>query len=250
MYCRWLSKLLFVWLNPMLNVGYTRPLQKDGGQPLLLVNQTLLAYNAYTDLWQLPENLLTAQLSAELERNFFARVAPEKRPRIYRETDQLKDDISESLKPTSSSKSSQGDVEKQSPNDTDASESHKTSSAAKAKEDSKYDGSLLRALNTTFFWRWWIAGALKLASDTLKTTTPLITQLLLTWLTEAYVYQKLSDAQKASGTIGKPRGIVITCLLPYTDELKPIIGLRYRPCIWHFRYARFAFYSFSIDLVC
>ena len=46
-----------------------------------------------------------------------------------------------------------------------------------------------------------------LSTDTLNTTTPLISKLLLTWLTEAYVYHRLTDEEKASGILAKPRGI-------------------------------------------
>lgn len=46
-----------------------------------------------------------------------------------------------------------------------------------------------------------------LSIDTLNTTTPLVSKLLLTWLTEAYVYHRLTDEETASGILGKPRGI-------------------------------------------
>lgn len=48
---------------------------------------------------------------------------------------------------------------------------------------------------------------LVLSIDTLNTTTPLVSKLLLTWLTEAYVYHRLTDEEIASGILGKPRGI-------------------------------------------
>lgn len=40
---------------------------------------------------------------------------------------------------------------------------------SKSKSKPKYDASLIKALHTTFFWRWWIAGALKLASGAFET---------------------------------------------------------------------------------
>ena len=43
------------------------------------------------------------------------------------------------------------------------------------------------------------------ASDTLRTTTPLLNQVLLTWLADSYFYSKLSDTERT--TISKPRGI-------------------------------------------
>ncbi|KAG6877944.1 hypothetical protein C0993_001802 [Termitomyces sp. T159_Od127] len=71
----------------------------------------------------------------------------------------------------------------------------------------KHDSSLFKALHATFFKRIWTAGALHLCSDTLKTTTPLLNKVLLTWLTNSYIYYRLSDEQKASGIIEKPQGI-------------------------------------------
>lgn len=43
--------------------------------------------------------------------------------------------------------------------------------------------------------------------DTLRTTTPLLNKVILTWLAESYVYYSLSDQEKASGVISKPKGI-------------------------------------------
>jgi hypothetical protein len=51
-----------------------------------------------------------------------------------------------------------------------------------------YDKSLLKALHATFWIRWWSAGLLSLCSNTLKTTAPLVNKLLLTWLSQAYVF--------------------------------------------------------------
>jgi ATP-binding cassette, subfamily C (CFTR/MRP), member 1 len=86
-----------------------------------------------------------------------------------------------------------------------------------------YDESLPKALHETFFYRWWLAGFLKLASgkllsrterinsyfvlDTLKTTTPLVTKVLLIWLEESYVYHRLTPAEKAAAQFKKPKGI-------------------------------------------
>lgn len=56
-------------------------------------------------------------------------------------------------------------------------------------------------------FRWWTAGVLKLIADTLKTTTPLITKALLTWLTDAYAWNRLSAAEQAESGLTKPRGI-------------------------------------------
>ncbi|THG96760.1 hypothetical protein EW026_g5132 [Hermanssonia centrifuga] len=63
------------------------------------------------------------------------------------------------------------------------------------------------ALHNTFFWRWWIAGALKLFSDTLKTTTPLVNKVILTWLSASFAYYKLGPEAAAAEGITQPQGI-------------------------------------------
>lgn len=44
-------------------------------------------------------------------------------------------------------------------------------------------------------------------TDTLKTTTPLLNKVILTWLANSYIYHRLSDEEKASGIVPKPKGI-------------------------------------------
>ncbi|KAF4584938.1 hypothetical protein EYR40_001764 [Pleurotus pulmonarius] len=73
----------------------------------------------------------------------------------------------------------------------------------------KYDSSLFKSLHTAFFYRWWIAGIFYLSADTLRTTTPLVTKVLLNWLTESYE-SHLADKVKgpsASVAVPQPRGI-------------------------------------------
>ncbi|KAF9019789.1 multidrug resistance-associated ABC transporter [Hymenopellis radicata] len=156
----WLSRLLFNWLGSFLNVGFTRPLEKD-------------------DLWELPNSFLTSSLADEIEVNFYSRCPPEDRPASLR---------------------------------------HKIPDSLHEKRDDetrkdaflrplKYDKSLPKALHQTFFFRFWASGILKLFGDTLKTTTPLVTKVLLTWLTDSYIWWRLSDEQRASGIIPQPQGI-------------------------------------------
>ena len=92
----------------------------------------------------------------------------------------------------------------------------------------KYDQSLFKAIIKTFFFQIWTAGLLKLLSgksqdsnlflsitlkavpDTLKTTTPLLTKVLLTWLSDSYVYFRLTDAERtvaATQGLSKPQGL-------------------------------------------
>ena len=46
--------------------------------------------------------------------------------------------------------------------------------------------------------------------DTLNTTTPLLTEVLLTWLTDSFAYFKLTDAERAAAAargLLKPQGL-------------------------------------------
>lgn len=46
--------------------------------------------------------------------------------------------------------------------------------------------------------------------DTLRTTTPLLNKIILTWLTESYIYFRLSDTERTAATAAgfpKLRGI-------------------------------------------
>ncbi|GJE92383.1 multidrug resistance-associated ABC transporter [Phanerochaete sordida] len=190
------SKLVFGWLDSFLGVGFTRPLQKD-------------------DLWELPRQKQTNTLSDEIERNFYARCAPETRPLEFRDVDAhapstarsstTVDEDDAHAKPEKLAE----DAEKVQPElERGGVAPHKKGPrGGKAQAQPKYDASLIRALHTTFFWRWWIAGALKLASDTLKTTTPLLNKVLLTWLTNSFIYHKVGPAVAAAEGITKPRGI-------------------------------------------
>ncbi|KAL4252214.1 ATP-binding cassette transporter C [Abortiporus biennis] len=160
-----LSRLVFSWLAPFLNVGFSRPLEKE-------------------DLWQLPNGRLTSNLSNTLEANFYKRCPPDRRPASYTCPEATVDD-DETLGPNGS----QSRTEK------------------KSKKKEKYDSSLLMATHQTFLVPWWTAGALKLAADTLKTTTPLLNKVLLTWLTTSFVYYHATAEQIAEGTVEKPHGI-------------------------------------------
>lgn len=122
------------------------------------------------DLWELPKERHTDSLTEEIERNFYARCPPEQRPKELRPqdpedtrhsvpqpkkhresgTDTLADDEIVDEKPRPSmEKTVDGAV-------------HLIKNDASTKSKPKYDSSLAKALHKTFFWRWWISGALKL----------------------------------------------------------------------------------------
>lgn len=198
MFCRPFSKLLFNWLNPFLAVGFSRPLEKDGLTPTPLLGirtlmQTIICANS-ADLWHLPHARLTNTLTTAVEANFFGALPPSKQPPHLRKSREL---TKAGLAGSSSVSSdhamlkdpkNEKDVEK-----TDGSDSKDSSSrepelgyedekktrswfkrapqdklpeTKKAVNPDKIDHSLIKALNTTFFWRWWLAGILKLIGGT------------------------------------------------------------------------------------
>lgn len=196
----YLSQLIFAWLDPFLGVGFSRPLEKD-------------------DLWELPVKRLTATLANRVEDNFYARCPPEKRPPHYRTSVPTSAEASES-EPSSRSSHDQtviddekgepaSDAQKETTPDSqiEPKSSPKTSGKGKSKGQPKYDSSLLKALHTTFFYRWWGAGLFKLFSDTLKTTTPLLNKVLLTWLTNSYLWYRTKPEDRAGLGISQPQGI-------------------------------------------
>lgn len=48
---------------------------------------------------------------------------------------------------------------------------------------------------------------MSITSDTLKTVSPLVNKVILTWLTNSYVYYKAGPAAAAAAGIAKPQGI-------------------------------------------
>ena len=167
------------------------------------------------DLWELPQPRLTNTITADVERNFYSRCPSNKRPAFIH---LLSSDVPLSdseLGKTESISEGKGDK----PGDVEPSKTEETTK--------KYDESLFKALHHTFFKRIWVSGFLLVISgkrkkklyfgmywffvtfayttDTLRTTTPLLNQVILTWLADSYVYFRLSDTERTA--IPKPRGI-------------------------------------------
>ncbi|KAJ7890947.1 multidrug resistance-associated ABC transporter [Mycena olivaceomarginata] len=159
------SRLVFAWLNPILSVGFTRPLEAN-------------------DLWSLPPERLTDAMAQKLQDNFYARCPPEKRPLYVQD-------------PGTSSEPSVSDVKQET----------KSDDPKAKKQKSPYDSSLGKALHVTFFTPFWTAGVLLLIAEALRTTAPLVNQILLTWLVDSYVYVRLTDEERQAFNIGKPRDI-------------------------------------------
>ncbi|PCH38966.1 ATP-dependent bile acid permease [Wolfiporia cocos MD-104 SS10] len=198
-----LSKLVFSWLDPFLQVGFSRPLQKE-------------------DLWQLPHDELTVSLTDVVERNFYARCPPEKRPRFLKEESNFKDKrsslastpsmtVEDEKKRFDEEKNVAGTSNGLNIDEKTAAEPELANSEQKhtahSTDSKKYDESLIKALHSTFFRKWWLAGILTALGNTLNTTTPLLTKVLLNWLTVSYEYWKLSEAERIEFGIAKPRGI-------------------------------------------
>ncbi|KAI0087238.1 multidrug resistance-associated ABC transporter [Irpex rosettiformis] len=200
-----LSRVLFTWLDSILRVGFSRPLQKE-------------------DLWELPHALLTESLCTELEHNFYASCPAEKRPRSYCEGDGAEE--SDTARPLRAATSDGGITEYSPPQDdsnvdakdektvTQVIELNKTQGNREEKSDKstpekpfKEESALTGALFTTFRTQWYISGFLKLAADTLKTTTPLLNRRLLTWLTNSFVFYKAGPQAAALAGIDRPQGV-------------------------------------------
>ncbi|KAH8110164.1 multidrug resistance-associated ABC transporter [Phellopilus nigrolimitatus] len=231
------SFLTFNWLAPLLYVGASRPLEKD-------------------DLWTLPSARRSTALADLIETNFYSRVPPQIRPATFRDARQ-ESGLTEQYAETRGGRTTEegGDAEKagdaflkvtedSEPPTPELSRSastklgkeswflrafsrfkYTTPPSGDTPEDlrkQKYPKRpLLSAVHSAFFWRWWIAGSLKLCAggfldhadilhanlaedcqiDTLNTTSPLVTRLLLAWLTEAFTFAH------SGSTSPRPRGI-------------------------------------------
>ncbi|KAL1718255.1 P-loop containing nucleoside triphosphate hydrolase protein [Schizophyllum commune] len=174
------SRLVFSWLDPLLKVGFSRPLQED-------------------DLWSLPEKLSTGSIADRLEYNFYVRCLPEQRPLVVRERHpalasgvpaaQGKERDEKTLAEVSSAPAEPKEGDKQ-------------------PTKSPYDESLIKAIHRTVLLRWWLGGLFKVLGDTLRTTSPLIQKVMLGWLAEAYLFDHLdADGRDSYFPNGAPRGI-------------------------------------------
>jgi ATP-binding cassette subfamily C (CFTR/MRP) protein 1 len=88
---RFLSRLIFQWLSPFLEVGFSRPLEPTGmsePNPNTCQSSTLLIMTILADLWELPQPQLTSSITDKTELNFYSRCPPEKRPRFMNKESQ------------------------------------------------------------------------------------------------------------------------------------------------------------------
>lgn len=125
------------------------------------------------DLWQLPPERQTEHLSRQIERAFYARCRPDQRPSFIQKpvsssasdadssSEDKKVEISEKDTPIGSEMDVEALRNEKAPT-IDSVKPPISADAGTNKPDAvekKYDGSLLMALNATFFWRWWQARA-------------------------------------------------------------------------------------------
>lgn len=153
----------------------------------------------FTDLYTLPPNRLTHALADAVAMNFYARVPPDLRPSNLRdrfpdldaddaqplnkemksgkemnekdvvaEKEEVARALDENATPAmaaSALPTASTTVSAVTTNDGDAKKTEQNETAKDKKKKSKYPSRpLLAALHATFFWRWWIAGAMKLCA--------------------------------------------------------------------------------------
>ncbi|ELU40989.1 cadmium ion transporter [Rhizoctonia solani AG-1 IA] len=167
------SQFTFWWLTPLLRVGWSRPLQSE-------------------DLWDLNTQKQASVCGDRIERLFYERCPPRKRPSYMRP-------FANNIVP----EAEREDLEKAEASSCEAATMGEKRPQIEApwiplfNHINKWDQSLLRALNRAFFWRFWTAGLFKGVADVLNATTPVVTRLLLTYLSEAYYHSR--------GTPGAPQ---------------------------------------------
>ena len=126
-------------------------------------------------MWELTKQRQTETLCKEIEDNFYTRCPPEKRPVHYHNHDTAATDSADfgSRSPSGTFKGDEEIDEKViSPKpskfaDVESSLENKNTGSATQQSATAgviYDSSLVKALHKTFFWRFWIAGILKLLS--------------------------------------------------------------------------------------
>ncbi|KAL8287248.1 hypothetical protein RQP46_003700 [Phenoliferia psychrophenolica] len=202
------AKTTFSWCWPLLRVGYSRPLEKE-------------------DLWELDTARKASTIGLELEKNFYDRVPPSRRPRHLRpvvanvnpdlSTSPSKDKeetASESATlphPVTQTKSRQK-REKVKALDAGLSEEARKKKFPGNHEGGKvlgedgiaYDQNLAWALSKTFFWPFWSSAVFLIFSSLLQTFSPMVTKKLLAFITNSYIYAKATPEQIQSGLLPSP----------------------------------------------
>ncbi|KAK0542683.1 hypothetical protein OC845_006498 [Tilletia horrida] len=218
------SRITFSWLSPMLNIGWSRPLEND-------------------DLWELPIERTAEVMGDRVEEAFYRRVRPAKRPRAVAPyyasstpVDPLVSPLVQPLAPSQKSKERAAAEKTKLDEDTTSQSSTDHSGNATATNQQQqeqrqereppaqfrpkqewetvhgfkvpyvlrskkptYNESLLAALHETFIRTFYLAAFYRFLADGLVTTSPLITRALLEYLGQAYAY-----AVAPPGTVPPP----------------------------------------------
>ncbi|CCA75566.1 probable ATP-binding cassette transporter protein YOR1 [Serendipita indica DSM 11827] len=181
------SIITFGWLSPILRVGFSRPLEVD-------------------DLWVLDDPRLSENLGARLERNFYERCPPEKRPRHIQEQGILSArDERFGARGERSSETS----EKESPEEIE----HGLTPEEEKRRKKAYDEALVFALEKTFRYKFWMGGIVQLIGDSLSTTSPLVTKALLQFLVDSYLHARYPAVYPKGPPIGKGIGLAFGLFL-------------------------------------
>jgi hypothetical protein len=114
-----------------------------------VIHSSPLIPSSNLDLWEFPRNFESSLITDEVEASFFKQCSPEQRSQLLRskgqDTPSLVGSMDEDLE-----KGSQSDGRKP--------------RGQRETKNPKYDLTLAKALHQTFFYRWWLAGLLKLGS--------------------------------------------------------------------------------------
>ncbi|EFI26686.1 hypothetical protein CC1G_15457 [Coprinopsis cinerea okayama7 len=160
-------------------VAQTRLVGNLGSAPVVTIS-----IRARFHLWSLPASHLTQDITERVEANFYRRCDPSKRPK------HLKPSLDEENAPSQ-----------------DSSAPEAVPNVPADKENSQFDESLFKAFHQTIALPFWVAGVLNLISDTLRTTTPLVSQVFLKWLTEAYFVHQSGGEENLPDGVPAPKGI-------------------------------------------
>ncbi|KAG8877736.1 hypothetical protein FRB97_003150 [Tulasnella sp. 331] len=189
-----LSQLLFHWVTPLLNVGFTRPLEKEGA----------IGFGIEVDLWTLDESRRTKFVTDLVSKGFEARCS-ERAIDVTPETNVIMRPL-DVVPKDNKNDSDSDDLEAASAHSAGGHHSAEVPQADKkeSEEETKQEvlSPLVRALMTSFARTFWTAGIFLLIGDVLTACTPLLTRKLLTYLTLAYYHKRLPDDIPAPQSVG------------------------------------------------
>lgn len=121
---------------------------------------------------------MTANVTRLVEASFYSRCPPEERPTFLHDNNRVDATVNKNAQDAAYPPSACADA-----------------------LGTKYDRSFVRALYTVYWARWWIAGALRLITELLKATSPLVTKALLSWLSTSYTWHNAGESTRTSGQV-------------------------------------------------